>query len=135
MGVRRRSRELALQILFQEEFHTDLNMEQSVALYRESFDTEPEVWEYAKVLVQGIKLKHEDIDSAIQSYSSNWRLDRMSHVDRNILRIACFELKFLDREIPATVVINEAIEIGKKFSSEDSAGFLNAVLDNLAKST
>jgi N utilization substance protein B len=135
MGVRRRSRELAVQILFQEEYHSDLNMEQSVALYRESFDTSPEVWEYAKVLVQGIKSKRTEIDAVIQSYSNNWRLERMSHVDRNILRVACFELRFLDREIPATVVINEAIEIGKKFSSEDSASFLNAILDNIAKAT
>ncbi len=135
MGVRRRSRELAVQILFQEEFHSDLNVEQSVALYRESFDTSPEVWEYAKVLVQGIKSKREELDAAIQSYSSNWRLDRMSHVDRNILRVACYELRFLDREIPTNVVINEAIEIGKKFSSEDSASFLNAILDNMSKAT
>jgi N utilization substance protein B len=135
MGVRRRSRELAVQILFQEEFHSDLNMEQSVALYRESFDTSPEVWEYAKVLVQGIKAKRSDIDAVIGSYSNNWRLERMSHVDRNILRVACYELRFLDREIPANVVINEAIEIGKKFSSEDSASFLNAILDNIAKAT
>lgn len=135
MGVRRRSRELALQVLFQEEYHCDLNVEQSLALYRESFDSEPEVWEYAKVLVKGIKAKRQEIDTVIQSYSNNWRLDRMSHVDRNILRIACFEIKFLDREIPAKVVINEAIEIGKKFSSNDSAGFLNAILDNMAKAT
>jgi len=135
MGVRRRSRELAVQILFQEEFHSDLNMEQSVALYRESFDTSPEVWEYAKILVQGIKAKREEIDAMIQSYSNNWRLERMSHVDRNILRVACYELRFLDREIPPTVVINEAIEIGKKFSSQDSASFLNAILDNIAKAT
>lgn len=135
MGVRRRSRELAVQILFQEEFHSDLNMEQSVALYRESFDTSPEVWEYAKILVQGIKTKREEIDRVIESYSSNWRLERMSHVDRNILRVACYELRFLDREIPSNVVINEAIEIGKKFSSQDSASFLNAILDNIAKAT
>ncbi len=135
MGVRRRSRELAVQILFQEEYHSDLNVEQSVALYRESFDTSPEVWEYAKLLVQGIKSKRDEIDATIQSYSSNWRLDRMSHVDRNILRVACFELRYLDREIPTNVVINEAIEIGKKFSSEDSASFLNAILDNMAKAT
>lgn len=135
MGVRRRSRELAVQILFQEEFHSDLNMEQSVALYRESFDTSPEVWEYAKILVQGIKTKREEIDRVIESYSNNWRLERMSHVDRNILRVACYELRFLDREIPSNVVINEAIEIGKKFSSQDSASFLNAILDNIAKAT
>ncbi|MCB0349177.1 MAG: transcription antitermination factor NusB [Bdellovibrionales bacterium] len=135
MGVRRRSRELAVQILFQEEYHSDLNLEQSVALYRESFDTSPEVWEYAKLLVQGIKAKKAEVDTIIQSYSSNWRLDRMSHVDRNILRVACFELRFLDREVPSNVVINEAIEIGKKFSTEDSASFLNAILDNMAKAT
>lgn len=135
MGLRRKSRELALQILFQEEFNPDLNEERSLALYRESFDTSPEVWEYTKVLVRGVREHKKELDSLIQSYSQHWKLDRMSLVDKNLLRISAFELKYLDRDIPPKVVINEAIEIGKKYSAEDSASFLNAVLDNLSKAT
>ena len=135
MGVRRKSRELALQVLFQEEFNPDLNVEQSLALYRESFDTSPEVWEYTKALIQGVRGEKDKIDPIIQAYSKHWKMDRMSLVDRNLLRIATYELRFLDREIPPKVVINEAIEIGKKYSSEDSASFLNAVLDNISKQT
>tara|TARA_B100001248_G_scaffold241870_2_gene208948 strand:- start:15863 stop:16270 length:408 start_codon:yes stop_codon:yes gene_type:complete len=133
MGVRRKSRELALQILFQENFNPDINMEQSLALYRESFDTSPEVWEYTKILVRGVRDHIAEIDQCIQAYSPNWKLQRMAVVDKSLLRIACFEIKFLDRDVPPKVVINEAIEIGRKYSSEDSPSFLNAILDNIAK--
>lgn len=133
-GLRRKSRELALQILFQWEYQQSINSEQSLALYRESFDSSPELWDYAKKLVHGVQEFSQEIDEKIQGHSSHWKIGRMAHVDRNILRIACFELLYLEREIPANVVINEAIEIGKKFGSTDSSAFLNGILDNIAKS-
>jgi len=133
MGVRRRSRELALQILFQKEFQEGMNFEQILALYRESFDSEPELWEYAKLIVQGVMEEKNNIDDLIQSSSARWKLDRMAIVDRNILRIAVFELRFLDREIPTTVAINEAIEIAKRYGSTDSKSFINGILDNISK--
>lgn len=133
-GLRRKSRELALQILFQREYQDKINTEQSLALYRESFDATPELWDYAKKIVDGVLHFSQEIDEKIQSYSKHWKIDRMAHVDRNILRIACFELLYLDREIPPNVVINEAIEIGKKFGSTDSSAFLNGILDKIANS-
>lgn len=134
MGLRRRSRELAMQVLFQGEFEKDLNVEQGLALYRESFDSEPEIWDFAKNLIRGVILHREQIDQKIQSHSSHWKLDRMSIVDRNILRIAAFEMMFLQEDVPRNVVINEAIEVAKKFGATDSSGFVNGILDQLSRS-
>lgn len=134
MGVRRKSRELALQILFQSEFEKDLNCEQSLALYRESFDSSPELWDYAKNLVKGVFENRERVDSAIQAHSSHWKVDRMSIVDRNILRLAVFEILFFPTEVPRNVAINEAIEVAKKFGSTESSGFVNGILDNISRS-
>lgn len=134
MGLRRRSRELAMQVLFQGEFEKDLNVEQGLALYRESFDSEPEIWDFSKNLIRGVFLNKETIDQKIQSHSSHWKLDRMSIVDRNILRIAVFEMMFLGNEVPRNVIINEAIEVAKKFGATDSSGFVNGILDQVSKS-
>ncbi|MBX9766315.1 MAG: transcription antitermination factor NusB [Bdellovibrionales bacterium] len=134
MGLRRRSRELAMQVLFQGEFEKDLNVEQGLALYRESFDSEPEIWDFSKNLIRGVFLHKEAIDQKIQSHSSHWKLDRMSIVDRNVLRIAVFEMMYLASEVPRNVVINEAIEVAKKFGATDSSGFVNGILDQLSKS-
>ncbi len=133
LGLRRKSRELALQILFQNEYLEELELEDSLALYLDSFDSEPETWEYAKKILGGIRVHKSEIDSIIQDYSPNWKLDRMSKVDKNILRVASFEIRFSDQEIPVNVIINEAIEIGKKFGSTESASFLNGILDKIAK--
>lgn len=131
MGIRRKSRELALQILFQWEFEKDLNLEQGLALYRESFDHTPELWEYAKALVRGVLKNRERIDSVVQSNSSHWKMDRMSLVDRNILRVAVFELLFLKDDVPPRVAIDEAIEVAKKYGTTDSSGFVNGILDQI----
>ena len=134
MGQRRKSRELALQILFQEEFQSNLNPEQALALYRESFDSSPELWEYAKRIVKGVNDNKESIDKLLESNIRHWKLDRVAHVDRNILRIAVYEIKHMADEIPNNVAINEALEVAKKFASTDSSSFINGVLDNIAKS-
>lgn len=133
MGTRRQSRELALQILFQSEFEKELNCEQALALYRGSFDSEPEVWDYAKLLVKGIFDFRAKVDQTIQKYARHWKIDRMGIVDRNILRIAVFELKFMDRDVPVNVVLNEAIEVAKKFGTADSGPFVNGILDQISR--
>jgi N utilization substance protein B len=133
MGVRRKSRELALQILFQWEFERELDLEQGLALYRESFDNSPELWEYAKTLVRGVLHHREKIDSVVQSNSSHWKLERMSLVDRNILRVGTFEILFMKDEVPANVAINEAIEVAKKYGTTDSGGFVNGILDQIGR--
>lgn len=91
-----------------------------------------EIREFAATLVHGVGEHRERLDLEIRSSSKNWKLNRMATVDRNILRLAVFELLFLD-DIPKRVSINEAIELGKKFGSEDSGAFINGVLDKISQ--
>jgi N utilization substance protein B len=90
------------------------------------------VREFANRLFRGSIAEITKIDGLIQEYAQNWRLSRMAAVDRNILRLAVFEL-LSDGDAPATVVINEALEIAKRFSTPDSAQFVNGILDSLRK--
>lgn len=92
-----------------------------------------EVWSYAEELLQGIYQHKEEIDNLIQSHSSNWKMERMAMVDRNLLRIAVFEICFSQGQIPPNAAINEAIEIAKKYGTTESAAFLNGILDEIAK--
>jgi len=91
-----------------------------------------EIREFAEELVKGTLGKLEDIDALIEKLAENWILGRMAAVDRNILRLAAFEILYR-KDIPPAVTINEALEIAKKYSSSESAPFLNGVLDRLAK--
>ena len=138
MGLRRRSREIALQVLFQAEFKTDLgpqsDPEIGLALYLENFEADTEIKEYAVELVKGVWVNHDEIDRIIQAHSQNWKVNRMALVDKNILRIAVFELKYRSQEVPKNVVFDEAIEIGKKFGSQETSSFINGVLDNIVRS-
>ena len=133
MGLRRRSREVALQVLFQSEFEKSLSSQQALAHYLENFDTPPEVVEFAEKLVQGVLEKREEIDGIIQSHSRSWKVNRMAFVDKNILRLAVYEMKFLSEHVPWTVAIDEAIEIGKRFGGQESSAFINGILDNISK--
>ena len=134
MGVRRQSREVALQVLFQAEFSSDpeseFPFEKSLEVFRSSFDFSRDVWSYAEVILQGIFANKNQIDTLIDSTSTNWRLARMPLVDANILRIAVFELQF-GAEAPPKVVINEALEIARKYGGTESSQFINGILDQL----
>jgi N utilization substance protein B len=92
---------------------------------------EKEVREGAEELVRGVANHRREIDEAIEEVSTNWRMDRMAKVDRNVLRLAVFELRWRS-DVPVKVCINEAIELGKKYGSESSAAFVNGVLDRIA---
>ncbi len=96
--------------------------------------TDREVYDYALSLIQGITKHQSEIDTLIQKFSTNWKLDRMSHVDRNILRIAVYEMTHSVLDVPKNVSINEAIEIAKKFGAKDSGMFVNGLLDQISKS-
>jgi N utilization substance protein B len=126
---RRRSREFALQVLYQ------LNITKQEAItalngFQEHFSPDGMADEFLKRLVLGV-LKHcQEFDGLIEQYSENWRLDRINMVDRNILRMALFELIYCE-EIPPKVTINEAIDLGKRFGSEDSGSFINGILDRI----
>jgi N utilization substance protein B len=127
MGKRRKARECALQILFMTEFNT-ADPRTLVRQYWEYQKTTDDVREYGSWLVEQILARREEIDRAIQAASENWRLTRMGVVDRNILRIAVCELLYEPAIAPA-IVINEAIEIAKRYSGQESATFVNGLLD------
>lgn len=134
MSFRRRSREIALQVLFQKEFNPQSRIESALELFSENFDMEDRVKEFAEFLVQGVSKNQKEIDNLIQTFCHNWKLSRMPLVDKNILRLATFELIYTPAEVPTEVTINEAIEISKRYSNADSSGFINGVLDNISKS-
>ena len=130
---RRLARELAMQALYQLDFQTEL--EPLAALEAAAFELEvtPGAVDYAKRLVEGICAHREQIDQHLSSTSSQWKLERMAAVDRNISRIAIYELLFGEEEMTPGIVINEAVEIAKKYGEKDSARFINGVLGSLAK--
>ncbi len=133
MGLRRRSRELVLQYLFQNEFSPKTTPEFGLRHFAENFEVEAEVLDYAVELVRGITEKKAEIDAIIQSHSAHWKLARMALVDINVMRVAVFEMKLMHPSVPANVVINEAVEIAKKYGSTDSGSFVNGILDHIAK--
>ena len=129
MGVRRRAREIALQVLYQREFdHGEI--EEAIALFWNNFEVLKGAMDFSERLVKGVEQHRKELDRIIEQYSSNWRVDRMTHVDRTILRIATYEILYCD-DIPPRVAINEAIDIGKKYGSEDSGAFINGILDKV----
>jgi N utilization substance protein B len=130
---RRNSREIALQILYQMEFDPKLSTKQGLRLFEDHFSQDNQSMDYSEKLLEGVHTLKEQIDEIIQKHSHNWKLHRISHVDRNILRIAIFEMLKLQQEVPKKASINEAIEIAKKFGTEDSSQFINGVLDQIAK--
>jgi N utilization substance protein B len=127
---RTRARERGLQALYQIDVAAE-GIDEALAAFWRSFEpVEREVKELAEALVRGVAEHRRQVDEAIENASSNWRLDRMARVDRNVLRLAVYEL--LRTDVPVKVVINEAIELGKKFGSESSGAFVNGVLDKVA---
>ena len=131
MGSRRKAREYALQMLFQWDITRDA-IGNIIAGFWASQDEPPAVIEFANQLVIQTVEHVEEIDRLIQRHAEHWRLDRMAIVDRNLLRLATQEFMF-DRETPKTVVINEAIEIARRFSAEESPQFINGILDSIRK--
>ncbi|HOU53663.1 MAG TPA: transcription antitermination factor NusB [Myxococcota bacterium] len=132
MGSRRRARECALQLMYMWEYHRTLD-HPGVRAFWESVEREPggqEARDFAMLLVSGVIRRLAEVDELIRQASLNWRIDRMAMVDRNILRLATFELmEVLDT--PIKVVLNEAIELSKRFGTEDSGAFVNGVLDKV----
>jgi len=131
MGPRREARELALQALYQLDVASGDDPARDLTLFWSHFDAAPDVQAFARELVDGVREHHERIDALLADSVEHWRLSRLSRVDLNLLRLATYEL--LDRrDIPASVAIDEAIEIARRFGSEDSAAFVNGVLDHVA---
>ena len=127
--MRRKAREYALQVLHA----IDLNPtppEEFLRVFRDLNPSRPEIMEYCGSLVLGTIQKKKEIDALISKHSSNWKVGRMAVTDRNIIRLATFEL-IDEPAVPAKVIINEAIEIAKKYGTTDSAIFVNGVLDSI----
>ena len=129
MGTRRHARELAMQALFSMDMGCGFS-QQMLADYCQCFPPNKRVYPFFERLTDGVLKSKADIDQVIERYSSNWKVQRMACVDRNILRIAIFELLYC-ADIPAKVSINEAIDIAKKFGSSESGAFINGILDSI----
>jgi len=127
--MRRKARECALQVLYA----LDLNPQPVAEFLRVYWDLNPskeEVKDYTSHLVEGTLKKRKEIDLLISTHSSHWKIDRMPATDRNILRLATYEM-IQETSVPYKVIINEAIEIAKKFGTTDSSVFINGVLDSI----
>ncbi len=127
MGHRRKAREIALQILYQVDV-SGVGTAEAINLFRDNFGISDESVEFSTELVTCTMDHLEEIDDLIKSFSEHWSLDRMSKVDRNILRTAVCELLYFE-DIPPKVTLNEAIDIGKNYGSDNSGSFINGILD------
>ncbi len=131
LTARRQARELALQLLFQTEFAPQISYQTFLDIFEQSVD--PEVTEYAELIVKGVEKNKAAIDAKIQASSAHWKMDRMATIDRNILRISVYEMKFAAEPIKENIAINEAVEIAKKYGTTESASFVNGLLDQVSK--
>jgi N utilization substance protein B len=154
MGKRREARERAVQFLFQYDLNPTENLEESLRHFWESQraaaladEKGPAKWgqtvelpppsadevamrKFAEPLIRGVLEHREAVDEVIRKYAENWELHRIANVDRNILRLAIYEMQHRE-DIPPVVSINEAVEIAKKFSTQDSGRFVNGILDKV----
>jgi transcription antitermination protein NusB len=126
---RSRCREWALQFLYQEEF-AGQDRADALARFWSHFQDKGGVPPYLRELTEGVASHLEELDAFIVRYSEHWRLERMTIVDRNLLRLAIYELLY-QPGIPPKVVINEAVEMAKRYGSEASGGFINGILDQV----
>lgn len=129
MSTRRRAREIALQVLYQLDLDP-ADPKKVLALHWENFQPSEQSREFCARLVDGVLQNGKEIDRLIEEHSENWTLKRMAVVDRNILRLAAFELRYCP-DIPFKVTLNEAVELAKKFGSDDSGAFINGILDRI----
>ncbi len=131
--MRRLAREAMLKILFQREYHGDLDIKQSLQLLNTTSKIPPQAQKYAHSMGTHLLEAQSIIDERIQAVSPQWNLNRMTLVDLSILRLACFEITEYSHEVPAKVAINEAVELAKKYGSKDSPGFINGLLNEILK--
>src|SRR5688572_1396180 len=130
MGARTTAREAALQMLYAVEA-SGSSVEQAIKNFWWELPGDAEGREYADAVVQGVSAELADLDQRIRAASQNWRLERMTRVDRNVLRIGTWEL-LKQNEVPRAVILDEAVELAKRFGTEESGAFVNGVLDRIA---
>ncbi len=132
MRKRTKAREYALKVLYQMEMTKDGHAEALKSFWEREPEKEESVKEFASQLVKGVADNIKEIDEAITKYATNWQIGRMAVVDRNILRMATFEMLHLD-DIPPKVSVNEAVDMAKKYGDKDSGKFVNGILDKIIK--
>lgn len=137
MAARHRSRKRALQVLFEWDMRGE-PIDRAIAhfydsLYSEENENRPKPDKFMEELARGTVSKSQDIDKQIESKAEHWRLERMPVVDRNILRLAIYELT--QQSVPAPVIIDEALELARQFSSDESVPFINGILDAVHRQT
>jgi transcription antitermination protein NusB len=130
---RRIARELALQALFQLDFNESTPEEALTNVCNERKNVSVQSLDYARILLFGTLDKKAVIDEVITTLSKDWKIDRMPGVDRNIVRMALFEMDYGTEELSPGVIINEAVELAKAFATEESSKFVNGVLGSLVK--
>jgi len=131
--VRRKGREIALQILYQKDV-AGVSTEEAIENYKQHFNVtnSKEAFKFGEELVRGVGENLKFIDEVIQKYAPSWPIERMNITDRNILRLAVYEM-FFRPDIPEVVSINEAVELAKLYGTDDSPAFINGVLDGIYK--
>lgn len=129
MGFRRQARELALKMIFQNDVG-GVALQDLIPQWLSGIKAAPEVLEYAETLTRGVVREQETLDRLISGQSHHWKLERIAPVDRNVLRLAVYELLHCG-DVPRSVIIDEAVEIAKKYSTQESGGFVNGVLDQI----
>lgn len=131
MGYRRQAREAALGFLYQQDFGYETKTSEPKVFLRH-FGLSSALAEFYIAIVEGVSSQQEQLDQEIQAVAEHWKINRMKRVDRCILRIGCWELMNA-KETPTRVVIDEAVEVAKKYSTNESASFVNGLLDQLAR--
>ena len=129
MGTRRQARELAMQALFYMDMQRDAS-EEMVELFCGCFCPSKKSRPFFIKLVNGVLGAKDQIDALVERFSQNWKINRMSCVDRNVMRIAVYEMIYC-HDIPPKVSINEAVDIGKKFGTQESGAFINGIMDSI----
>ena len=131
MPRRSRAREIALQVLYQDDLNPGHSLSASDDFLRSRLNNNKDLVEFAQSIVSGTRRNRPELDTLLVSHADNWSLERMAATDRNILRLAAFEILY--SETPGRVAINEAVELAKRFGSKNSAQFVNGILDGVLK--
>ena len=129
MFRRSRAREVVLQVLYEDDLNPQRNLAVSEEFLRRRLHDDPELIEFANSVLGGVRRNRAEIDALLAERAANWRLERMAVTDRNILRLAAFEMLYT--ETPDRVVMNEAVELAKRFGAKQSSQFVNGILDRL----
>jgi len=132
MSTRHEARERAVQFLFQLDFNAAEDFKESLDEFWATAEGDDTVRGFAEALIRGVVESREELDRKIQTYAENWDVNRMGAVDRNVLRLAMFEIFFRD-DIPPVVSVNESLDLARDLSSEESAKFVNGIVDRALK--